>query len=44
VDYTAELFDVAEIFLADFLSFCGVEVELVEALVEELVGAEYGLL
>jgi len=38
------LLDVAEIFLADLLPLCRVEVELVETFVEQLVRAKHCLL
>jgi flagellar basal body rod protein FlgF len=38
------LLDVVEVFLADLLALGGIEIKLVEALVQELVRAEDGLL
>jgi hypothetical protein len=42
--YSAKVFDVVEVFLADFLTLGSVQIEFIEAFVEELVGANDGLL
>lgn len=42
--YSAEVLDVVEVLLANFLALGGVEIELIEAFVEKLVGANDCLL
>ena len=42
--YLAEVFDVIEVLLTDFLALRGVQIEFIEAFVEQLIGANHCLL